>query len=221
MISETVVTETGCEHHHHHPRLSWSAIFAGAFVGVGLGFLLHLFGIAIGLSAYSSTPDGATAIAIGGLVGILIGVIASMGVAGFVAGYLGRFHYCHCHGGVIYGFVTWSIALFLSAIFIIPLTHYISIYTRELAPTVVVTKSVVQEADDSTENDVSSPAVKKQVATKQPTTQDALVWSAWIVFILFFIGALCSCIGACCGMSCKRHELHHSAIPSPDQPDTH
>ena len=47
---------------NQHSHICWSAIFAGAFVGVGLGFLLHLFGSAIGLSAYSSNSTGAQAI---------------------------------------------------------------------------------------------------------------------------------------------------------------
>ena len=66
-----------------YKRMSWTAIFVGALIGTGLGFLLHLFGIAIGLSAFSLTPDGATAVAIGGIVGMLIGVIASMLAAGY------------------------------------------------------------------------------------------------------------------------------------------
>ncbi|MBA2650910.1 MAG: hypothetical protein H0U73_01370, partial [Tatlockia sp.] len=40
------------------PKISWSAIFSGALIGLGLGFLLQLFGIAIGLSAYHSTSAG-------------------------------------------------------------------------------------------------------------------------------------------------------------------
>ncbi|CEK11831.1 DUF4199 domain-containing protein [Legionella hackeliae] len=206
---------------HPRPRVCWSAIFTGAFIGVGLGFLLHLFSIAIGLSAYSSTSNGATVIAIGGILGLLIGVIVSMGLAGFVAGYLGRFHYCHCHGGVIYGFLTWSIALLLSAVFVIPLTHYISTYTRNLAPA-IVTNQVAQTLDESTVANEATPSVKnKQATTTQPipteSEKNVLAWSAWVVFILFFIGALASCIGACLGMGCKRnHEIHHSDIDDTD-----
>lgn len=217
MITENTILTDPTGNVHHRSPLCWSGIFAGAFVGAGLGFLLHLFGLAIGLSAYSSSADGATVIAIGGILGMLIGVIASMGAAGFVAGYLGRFHYCHCHGGVIHGFVTWSIALLLSAIFVIPLTHYITSYTQGLAPGVAVAKTVVQQASDTTEG-VSSPVTNKaQIINKAdtPTTQDALSYSSWIIFLLFFVGALSSCIGACYGMGCKHHhEEHHPEIPN-------
>jgi uncharacterized membrane protein len=202
---------THCD--YHPPRIGWSSILAGALVGVGLGFLLHLFSVAIGLSAYSSSADGAKIIAIGGILGLLIGVIASMGVAGFVAGYLGRYHYCHCHGGVIYGFLTWSIALLLSAIFVIPLTHYMSSYTNDLAPSAVITKPVTQALNDNATNDtLSERNIDRTTAQPTPTEKEAFAWSAWIVFVLFFIGALASCIGACCGMSCRRHTEVHPEI---------
>ena len=35
-------------------------------------------------------------------------------------------------------------------------------------------------------------------------TSKSLVLGAFSVFILFFIGAIASCFGACWGMSCKR-----------------
>ena len=197
------------------PRIAWSAIFSGALIGVGLGFLLHLFSAAIGLSAYSSSPDGAKVIAIGGILGLLVGVIASMGVAGFVAGYLGRYHYNHCNGGVIYGFLTWSMALLLSAIFVIPLTYYIAASNRDLAPSSVIANPVMQVTDDNaTTTDLTSLNQNNEQRAKQPTPteKNAMAWSAWIIFILFFIGALASCIGACYGMNCRRQEQVHPEI---------
>ncbi len=32
-------------------------------------------------------------------------------------------------------------------------------------------------------------------------------WAGWVIFGLFFIGALCSCIGGCWGMACRREEI--------------
>jgi hypothetical protein len=191
-------------------HLCWSAIFAGAFVGIGLGFLLHLFSVAIGLSAYSSGTDtGAQTILIGGMLGLLIGVIVSMGAAGYVAGYLGRLKHCYCHGGIIYGFVTWSMALVLSAVLIIPLTHYMSFYKYSLANTVV--------AKTSTSQNMSSQAQQGNSATplEDKATPKELAWSGWIMFVLFFIGAFASCLGACFGMICKREAVNDSSTPPP------
>lgn len=193
------IPEQGILVHQVH-RICWSAIFSGAFVGIGLGFLLHLYGMAISLSAFSSSINGAKVIAIGGFLGMLVGVIASMMASGFVAGYLGRFHYQPVHGGVIYGFVTWSLIIFLSAIMIGPMQNYIVAYGNTL------THSVVSSDVKTTSLTVNSNTVKIEKNNNETATvsKNALAWAGWIIFILFFVGALSSCIGAICGMHCKR-----------------
>src|SRR5687767_10657531 len=70
--------------------ISWTAILAGALVGMGLTFLLNTFSIGIGLSLVRTTEDGLTSLAIGGFIGLLIGAIVSMFAAGFTAGCLGK-----------------------------------------------------------------------------------------------------------------------------------
>ena len=190
-------------------RICWSAIFAGAIVGVGLGFILHLFGFAMGLSAYQSATNGSTAVAMGGILGLLISVIVSMGIAGCVAGLLGRNHHCYCHGGVIYGFMTWSLSLILSAILFLPLIHYVGAYTKTLSHSVVQGKSLPSTGDTSTINSPIKSHDQENTASKATTTD--LAWSGWLVFILFIAGAFSCCIGACYGMSFKRQELLHHA----------
>lgn len=194
-----------------HPiyRICWSAIFAGAFVGMGLAFLLHLYGVAISLSAFSSMQDGASVIAIGGALGMLFGVIVAMATAGFVAGHLGRFHYNRVHGGVIYGFITWTLILLMSAVIAGPIMNYAAVYGNSLSRSVNVEAVTVNVSSDSTANDLTAPVIKHSDNTKQPvavvnTTQ--LAWSGWLVFLLFFVGAISSCVGATCAMHCKRDE---------------
>ncbi|KTD61490.1 hypothetical protein Lsan_1826 [Legionella santicrucis] len=180
-------------------KLHWSAIFAGALVGVGLSFLLNIFSMAIGLSAYSSTSSGATVIAIGGVLGLLIGVIVSLGVAGFVAGYLARFYHCYCHGGVIYGFITWSLALTLSALLTLPMMHYVSFHQENLDPALVPIQT-------STLTDTGTIASQSNAPKIMKNNPEHLAWSGWILFILFFLSAISSCISACYGMKCNREE---------------
>jgi uncharacterized membrane-anchored protein YitT (DUF2179 family) len=201
MITDNQNCKTTVSHLH------WTAIFAGAFVGVGLGFLLNMFGIAIGLSAYSMGPNGAAAIAIGGILGLLIGVIVSMGAAGFVSGYLSRFYHCHCHTGIIYGFITWSMALILSALLLMPLTHYASVSEKNLAPVLNKTEVYSGDADNSENKQKLTPPKPEDVNVKH------LAASSWILFILFFIGALSSCIGSCCGMGCKKEDVNPHIQP--------
>ena len=145
-------------------------------------------------------------ISIGGLLGILLGVIASMGAAGFLAGYLGRFHYSSLHGSVIYGFVTWSLILLISALCAGPMAHYVSSYGQALSQTTTIETPLVQVKDDKVKN--SSPAVKTEdnsnaSPTPMVVTPTELVWGGWVIFLLFFVGALSCCIGAGCGMQCK------------------
>lgn len=198
MIKEKIMLNEAVTPIH---RVCWSAIFAGAFVGIGLAFLLHLYGIAIGLSAFSTATDhGASVVAIGGLLGMLIGTIAAMGVSGYVAGYLGRFHFYPHNGGIMYGFITWSIVLFLSAIMIGPMEHYASAYKNSLSHTTVIAEN------NPVDNSMNTTAKKERVAVAPAAvvTAEQLAWGSWIMFGLFFIGAIASCIGASCGMQCRR-----------------
>ena len=188
-------------------HIHWTAIFAGAFIGVGLGFLLNIFSMAIGLSAYTATQDGANVIAIGGVAGLLIGVIASMGVAGFVAGYLARFYHCYCHGGVIYGFVTWTLALMLSVLLIIPMSHYVSFYERNLNPNLVPTQISAAKGDST----VTQRNIPAKTEINASTKHQAM--GGWILFIMFFLGAFSTCIGACCGMRCKCEKEEKEVTP--------
>ncbi|ARG98663.1 hypothetical protein [Legionella micdadei] len=208
MNDDQTVSEKVCASSPFH-RISWAAIFAGAFVGIGLGFLLRLLGVAIGLSAYSSSPSGIIVIAIGGLIGLLIGSIISMGAAGFVAGYLGRSTCPHHRMGIIYGFTTWSVVLLFTALIAIPEAHYINLYKSSLVQNtkVVATKSQTETASPG--NATTQPAANPSMPANQAVAVTPMEVSsmAWIVFILFFIGALSACIGACWALcQCKKTE---------------
>ncbi|TAL62858.1 MAG: hypothetical protein EPN84_05880 [Legionella sp.] len=203
MVNENqVIVEKHCHDQNHHlcvKRVCWSAIFAGVLVGLGLGFLLHLYGVALSLSVYSSSSDGASVIAIGGLLAMIVGIIASMGIAGFVAGHLGRFHYHGVHGGVLYGFITWSLILVLTAVIAGPMGYYFSSYSKSLShPVGLQAASVV--VSDSNGTVTTTKTKKTTTVQSNSVTPTELAWGGWILFGLFFIGAFSSCVGACCGM---------------------
>ena len=194
-------------------HLRWSAIFAGAFVGIGLVFLLNIFGLAIGLSAYSAGANGSTTLAVGGLIGVAIGVIASMGSAGYVTGYLSRFQHCFCHHGVIYGFLTWAMGLILAALLFIPLSFYVTFYQDTLSPNPLGVSSAIGSG-----NTVSTPATaNEQIVAPGSETAKNLAYSGWILFGLFFLGAFSSCIGACGALRCNErdHVHHHETVIPP------
>lgn len=191
-------------------RICWTAIFSGALIGLGLAFLLQLYGVAISLSAYNASSNGAQTIAVGGLIGLLIGVLFSMGIAGFVSGYLGRM-YSHCHDSVIYGFLTWTLALVLSALMVLPLTHYVAGYSHALASSATTSNA---SSHDST---ASNSSANTEDNATQAKVRDALTGGSWVLFFLFFIGAISSCIGAYLGLRTKKscHSNTSENVPPP------
>ena len=197
-------------HEHAHcckKRFSWTAVFVGALVGVGLGVLLNIFNIAIGVSVFAVSSEGVMTLAIGGLVGMLIGIIISMFLAGMVAGYLGR-PYCIKHNlGIVYGFTTWCVALILTVFLTSHIGHYISAYSNTLTnpATIIVTSDVPPAASNTAATDGTTTPV---VISVEKVT-NGLGMGAFIVFILFFISAVASCIGGHYGMACKDDEYCH------------
>ncbi len=136
MYQKTTVTETdGTIRERHgkwccfHSGLSWSGIFAGAFVALGISFLLDLFGMGLGISAYkaATTAGEAKAFAYGGYIAILVAGMVAMFVGGWVAGFIGR-PTCTtgCHG-MIYGFVAWCLALIISIILVSSIGQFIGV----------------------------------------------------------------------------------------------
>lgn len=213
MINETITTQETCYQTHHFKHISWTAIFVGALTAVGLGFLLNLFGIAIGLSAIKSINDGSSAIAIGGLLGIIIGIVASMFAAGYATGYLARLH-CpehHHHLGILYGFTTWVVALILSAAVIGHFSHYVATYTNTLSHSVITTPTPTTNPDNTvvatTQSTTPAQDVNKTIAKIDASSTATLASGSFVVFVLFFIGAFFTCVGACCGMGCCRKHL--------------
>ncbi|MDI1351669.1 MAG: hypothetical protein PSV35_02705, partial [bacterium] len=150
---------------------------------------------------------GAVVLAIGGLIGILIGVIASMFVGGYAAGYLGRLYSPMRNHGILYGFITWTVALMLTAVVTGFLSNYLTTYSNKVSNSVFVVPANKEHATEQVivESTPSSMA-KEQKTVKVTATPNSLFWGAFSVFILFFVGAFASCVGASWGMCCKRND---------------
>jgi hypothetical protein len=190
--------------HSDFHGVHWTPIVVGAFVGLGLGFLLNLFGIAIGLTAFTTNTEGAVSLAVGGLLGIIIGIFVSMFVAGYASGYLGRCYSGKRNLGFLYGFTTWTLALILSAFISVHLGSYISTYAKAISP------AIYGASEDSKkfEAEESSTTEKVKHKVKSVATAENLTWGAFSLFGLFFIGAFASCLGAYSGMHCNCDDKH-------------
>lgn len=139
------------------PSFSWSAVFVGALVAVGLGLLLKLLTISIGLSLFSLDEHGAETLAYSGLFLLLLSAIIAMFFAGLTAGCLG--HACCPRRSMFwaYGFITWCLSLILSAIFSSHLAHYVNAFYSSAAskPSVII---ITEMSDQMTQAQGSTPA---------------------------------------------------------------
>lgn len=102
---------------HAHSRMSWGAVLAGTAVAVAASLLLGLLGVAIGASALPVTreaAEGATAVGVGTGIWMVINMLLSMGLGGYVAGRLaGTFSHLDSE---LHGLTVWALTALLSAL---------------------------------------------------------------------------------------------------------
>jgi hypothetical protein len=165
---------------------SWSPIIAGAIMIVGLSFLLNLFSVAIGLTAFTTDSQGVENLAFGGLIATALGIIAVMFGSGWVTGYLGNRHCIKGHLGALYGFLAWCLALILTLLLAMPIKHYIVFYTHFISGSAM--SSIAKAA----------PAIS--------ASPNQIMISTYIVFCLFFLSAFACSLGGHCGMRCTCHK---------------
>ncbi|MBA2648925.1 MAG: hypothetical protein H0U75_04855 [Legionella sp.] len=182
--------------------ISWSAILVGALVGVGLSFLLNLFSIAIGLSAVGA---GKSHLAYGGMIGIIISVIVSMLAAGYAAGYLGR-GCSRDNLGILYGFTTWCLALLLSSIVLTHITHYASQFSENVTGSNFVKGQNSSTSSGAGKSSSSAGDTGQGVNAEVADKASDLANGAFVIFGLFFIGAISACAGAYWAMASKRDD---------------
>jgi hypothetical protein len=169
--------------------ISWRPILAGALVAVGFSFLLNLFSVAIGLTAFTTNKEGSEIIVFGGLFGTAIGIVASMFVAGWISGYLG-IRYCSMrHLGALYGFLTWCVALIIAIFLASHAQSYITFYSHVLSGTT-----------ETLQVSSATVAAGKMTATVSNVSATKLVISTYILFCLFFLSAFACSLGGHCGM---------------------
>lgn len=213
MTNEYTTTAKECNEHDHccnNNCLSWKAIFTGAIIAVGLSFLLNLFGVAIGLSAYTPSKAGIQTLAIGEFFGMAIGIMVVMFFSGWVSGYLGKAHCVNRHFGTLYGLTTWCLALIIGAILV---THFGDFVNKQhnafINPNETVLKMASNAASSKSLDDVTASAETKTNATQALSSQDkekaanTIGKSMLLTFILFFVGAVTCTYGGYVGMRKK------------------
>jgi len=162
----------------------WKPIIAGALFAIGLTFLLNLFSVAIGLTAFTTDTAGMETLVFTGLLAMSFGLIVIMFGSGWLTGYLAKPYNPNRDMGAIYGFLAWTIALILAIFIALPAQHYILYYGQFISGKVRA----------------YSPSVSMNATTAILSEHANLVISAYILFILFFLSAFAFSLGGHIGM---------------------
>lgn len=208
MTHEYIASNKKCDDHGQCCNincLSLKAIFIGALVAVGLSFLLNLFIVGLGLSAYTPSKTGILTLAIGGFFAMAIGIMVVMFFAGWVSGYLGRAHCANRHFGVLYGLSTWCLAMVVSAILI----GYFGDFVNRQHNTYINANEIVLKMASGTSTSKSSEPTATNTrsdSTQGTSRQDkehatnTMGKSLLLTFLLFFVGAVTCSYGGYVGM---------------------
>lgn len=172
-------------HSHECKCFTWKPIFAGALIIIGFSFLLNLFSVAIGLTAFTTNSEGIQNIAIGGLIATALGIVVSMFAAGWLTGYLGNRYCTKRHLGALYGFLAWCVALIFLVFLTEYLTKYILFYTHFISGSPITLGTMANTSIQ---------------AAASETTEKHAVLGFYIVFWLFFLSAFACSLGGHCGM---------------------
>lgn len=180
-----------------HSRMNWPAIVVAALIGVGLSFLITLLSLAFGFTAFSmDTTTGALALSIGGLVGLIVLSILAMFMVGWVAAYLGGSNCLHRYSGELYGLSAWSLTLILTIL----LSGSVGKFVANTS--YLVNKNVMpisfNVAATTVENKIQN------IRSNPEKNNEAIAGTTFIVFFIFFIGAISSCFGGRCAQLCVK-----------------
>ena len=203
---------SGNQEHREHIKshfcnvrcISWSAIVIGAIVAVSFSFLLNLFALAVGLSAFPTTSDGQTTFAVWGFVGLIVLAIIAMFPAGYVAGVLGRSHCMKRKMGELYGVAAWGLALILTIFLASSLSQFVRQSSYLVNRQAISIKVNNMNTDDVYKVDKTPQETTVQVNSEKATEAAGL--ATFATFFVFFIGFLAACFGGRCGMICKKQD---------------
>lgn len=193
---------------------SLTAVSIGALVGVGVGFLLNLFNLSIGMTSFTVSDAGVSTIAIGGFIGVLIATLVSTFLTGWVSGYLGAYQNSlfidKSRSGMLYGFISWFIALFIMAYIALPLLHYSVNYKNFLTNP---SQALVSQMMSHSNNAISLQSAKDEASDHDQAKN--LSAGLFAIFILALIGAITSCIGSYWAICTYEYRTHASGVNIP------
>ena len=168
--------------------LSWKAIFAGAFTGFGLNFLLNLLSLAIGLSIFVEKTGDQLSFSLTGFIAFIATAIISMFATGWVAGRLTPPSYRIKTWGLVYGFIAWTACFIMTVVLItnmLQFTYFHSSFTSKELVAIRITNDMPMATETKS---INADLSKKTISM-----------NAQITFCLFLLGALSASVGGYMG----------------------
>jgi len=205
LTQEEVIIKSSGPYSHCTKRICWKAIFAGALVGFGLTFLLQIFDKAIGITVFNVNSSGVEAMVLGGFLGSIVGIIASMFFAGWIASYLSRPHFFDRRIGALYGLLVWCLSLLIGMIVMAHMSSHAMEgrnYLENPNPS-MVGMNTSQTASVITNETMEKSNPNQNVANENIPAKKAGI-SLFLTFILFFIGAVSACFGGYFGLKAEK-----------------
>lgn len=193
--TRTMTTDRHANHCHHHHCFSWSAVFVGAVIIVGLSFLLNLLSLAVGFSAFNVSEGNKLEFVSGGFIALTAITVIIMYIGGYVAGAMGKANCGKRRLGEVYGFTAWCLALIIGILIASGLSKFIANYDYTIGRNM---PSIEIAAKEMTGQDAAAPS------TKEAAT--ALSTATFVTFFLFGIGALSASFGGYIGMKKRRSD---------------
>ena len=182
--------------------VSWTSIIAGALVAVGIGFIFDLFGLAIGLKAYTNSPEGHKVLMASGFFGIVVCVMVTMFIGGWVSGFLGRGTCTNKRFGILYGFLTWCVALLISVFITTSAGEFVNLQRNSLAYSEIISKFDVRITNALKNTIQSTDQEHNKTVAKSET--DFVAKTLFLTFILFLAGAIMGAYGGYRGLRGKK-----------------
>ena len=188
------------------PGVSWNAIFAGALIAIGLSFLLNLLCLAIGLTAFSTTSEGASTFVAGGFLGLTISAIIAMFMGGLVAGSLAKSRCCEGkhNVGELHGFAAWCVALLFMMLTAGPSSALILSANNSVNHAMANVQASSGHGEPLTADKAHSAMGNPNLSVNGEVAAETMAATSFATFFLFFIGALSSSFGGRCGVMCCR-----------------
>lgn len=176
---------------------SWTAVFVGALVGLGLNFLLNLISLAVGISIFSQQTLDTVSFSLWGIVGFILVAVFSMFFTGWIAGRLTILPSIRKYWGCLYGFSAWCLSFIMTVILLMNTLQFTQFHSNFTSKNIHAIKISNQQ-----------PMLTESQGSNSETDKKTIGLNAYVTFIFFLLGACSSTLGGYVGFRSEKKEKY-------------